>query len=255
MNNILENKTIVISGGTKGVGRGIAIEAAKQGANVVLGGRDQMAGNEVIQEVKATGQAGEFVFTELHDIKQCKRLFDVALERFRRVDGFVNYAGITPVASLCECEEQTFDDVFNVNVKAAFFCSKQAVLCMRKSGGGSIVLFGSPHSWSGEKDRAAYAVSKGALYTLSEHIAHNYASENIRCNYITMGWTPTDGELELRKSQGISKEKLLKMSAEILPMGRMCSVEDHIPGVIYLLSDYSSMVTGSNLRVTGGQYI
>src|SRR3990172_743531 len=107
MYNMLENKTIVISGGTKGVGRGIAIEAAKQGANVVLGGRDQMAGNEVIQEVKATGQTGEFVFTELHDIKQCKRLFDVAIERFGRADGFVNYAGITPVASLCECEEQT----------------------------------------------------------------------------------------------------------------------------------------------------
>lgn len=255
MNKILENKIIVISGGTKGVGRGIAIESAKQGANVVLGGRDQIAVNEVLKEVKTVGQAGEFVYTELHDIEQCKKLFDVAIERFGRVDGFVNYAGITPVASLSECEEQTFDDVFNVNVKAAFFLSKQAVLCMQKNGGGSIVLFGSPHSRSGEKDRAAYAVSKGALYTLSEHISHNYACDNIRCNYITMGWTPTEGELELRKSQGISKEKLLKMAAKVLPMGRMCSVEDHIPGVIYLLSDYASMVTGSNLRITGGQYI
>lgn len=255
MNNILANKIVVISGGTKGVGRGIALEAAKQGANIVLGGRDEIAGNEVLKEVKTTGQTGEFVYTDLHDIKQCKKLFDVAIERFGRVDGFVNYAGITPVSSLSECDEQIYDEVFNVNIKAPFFCSQQAVLSMKKNGGGSIVLFGSPHSWSGEKDRAAYAVSKGALFTLSEHIAHNYANDNIRCNFITMGWTPTEGELVLRESQGISKEQLLQMTAEILPMGRMCRVDDHIPGVIYLLSDYASMVTGSNLRITGGQYI
>lgn len=255
MKRILENKIVVISGGTKGIGRGVAIECAKQGANVVFGGRDQIAANKVLKEIETSGQAGEFVFTDLRDIKQCKRLFDVPMQRFGRVDGFVNYAGITPVASLPECEEQTFDDVFNVNVKGAFFCLKQAILVMQKNGGGSIVLFGSPHSWSGEKDRAAYAVSKGALYTLSEHISHNYACNNIRCNYITMGWTPTDGELELRKSLGISRESLLKMAGDIVPMGRMCSVEDHIPGVIYLLSDYSSMVTGANLRITGGQYI
>ncbi|MGD9160045.1 MAG: SDR family oxidoreductase [Desulfobacteraceae bacterium] len=255
MQKYLDKKVIVISGGTKGVGKSIAIECAKQGANVVFSGRDQIEADVVLKDIINSGMTGKFVNTDLHDIKQCKRLFDVAIHSFGRVDGFVNYAGVTPVASLTDCEEYIFDDVFNINIKAAFFCTKQAVLSMQKNGGGTIVLFGSPHSWSGEKDRAAYAVSKGALYTLSEHIAHNYACDKIRCNYVTMGWTPTDGELELRKSQGISKNKLLEIAAHEVPMGRMCSVEDHIPGVIYLLSDYSSMVTGSNLRITGGLYI
>jgi len=126
---------------------------------------------------------------------------------------------------------------------------------MIEIGGGSIVLVGSAHSWSGQKDRAAYAISKGALYTLSEHLSHNYAIDKIRCNFITMGWTPTDGELALRSKQGMSKDELINFASSKLPMGRMLTAEDHLPAIIYLLSDDSSMVSGSNIRVTAGEYI
>ena len=110
-------------------------------------------------------------------------------------------------------------------------------------------------SWSGEKDRAPYAISKGALFTLSEHISHNYSLEKIRCNFITMGWTATDGELLLRKEQGITKEILEKKASNIIPMGRLITYKDQIPAFIYLLSEDSSMMTGANLRITGGEYI
>ena len=93
---------------------------------------------------------------------------------------------------------------------------------MRMNGGGSIILTGSAHAWGGQKDRAAYACSKGVLLTLMEHISHNYAQENIRCNYLTLGWTPTEGEVMLRGSQGESEAELRKRAAGILPMGRMC---------------------------------
>jgi NAD(P)-dependent dehydrogenase (short-subunit alcohol dehydrogenase family) len=255
MNRILKDKVIVVSSGTKGIGREIVIESARQGATIVFGGRDEYMAREILNEVKDIGQQGLFIYTDLHNVTHCQQLFDKTMDQFGRVDGFVNYAGITPLGSLVESTEELFDEVFAVNIKAAFFNAKYAIRCMQQSGGGSIIMFGSAHSWGGQKDRAAYAVSKGALFTLTEHIAHHYSSDHIRINYLTMGWTPTEGELSLRASQGIAKEELLDTASRVIPMGRMCSIQDHVPGVMYLLSDYSSMVTGSNLRITGGEYI
>lgn len=117
------------------------------------------------------------------------------------------------------------------------------------------MLTGSAHAWGGQKDRAAYACSKGAVKTLMEHIAHNYASEQIRCNYLTLGWTPTEGEVRLRDSLGESEEQLRQRASEILPMGRMCEVSDYTEALVYLMSDSSSMMTGSVFRITAGEYI
>lgn len=126
---------------------------------------------------------------------------------------------------------------------------------MKENQGGSIVLTGSPHAWGGEKDRAAYACSKGVLLTLMDHIAQNYGSDQIRCNYLTLGWTPTEGEVALRKSQGISEAELRREAGAIIPMGRMPERSDYVDALIYLMSDASSMMSGSVFRITGGWYI
>lgn len=126
---------------------------------------------------------------------------------------------------------------------------------MRLNGGGSIVITGSAHAWGGQKDRAAYACSKGVLLTLMEHIAHNYANEQIRCNYLTLGWTPTEGEISLRESLVETEQQLRDRAAKILPMGKMCEPEDYTEALIYLMSDQSKMMTGSNFRITAGEYI
>ena len=126
---------------------------------------------------------------------------------------------------------------------------------MRKNSGGSIVLTGSAHAWGGQKDRAAYACSKGVLITLIEHIAHNYANEQIRCNYLTLGWTLTEGEISLRESLGETEQHLRNRAAHILPMGRMCEPDDYTEALIYLMSDDSKMMTGGNFRMTAGEYI
>ncbi len=251
----LKDKVIVISGGTKGVGRTMAEVCGREGAKVVIGGRDEMAAREAIRNIKTFGSDGIFVHTDLNSVEDCKNLFDVGYEKFGKIDGFFNYAGITPISPLDTCDQETFDSVMNINFRAAFFCCQQAIKYMRMNGGGSIVLTGSAHAWSGEKDRAAYACSKGVLRTLMEHIAHNYATEHIRCNYLTLGWTPTEGEVELRRSQGESEAELRKRAGEYLPMGRMCERTDYIEGIIYMLSDASSMMTGSTFRITAGEYI
>ena len=118
--------------------------------------------------------------------------------------------------------------------------------------GGSIVVTGSPHAWGGEKDRAAYACSKGVLLTLVDHIWQNYSCDHIRANYLTLGWTPTEGEVALRKTQGMTEAELREWAGAQHPMGRMCERTDYIDTLVLMMSDGASMVSGSILRATGG---
>ncbi len=253
--NRLHGKVIVVSGGTSGVGKTICEEYAREGARVVIGGRNEDAALKSIRLMKTFGGEGIFVHTELEEVSDCEKLFNEAIRKYGKIDGFFNYAGITPVSPLDTCDEDTFNKVMNINFRAAFFCCQQAIKYMRQNCGGSIVLTGSAHAWGGQKDRAAYACSKGVLLTLMEHIAHNYASENIRCNYLTLGWTPTEGEVNLRKTQGETEAELRKRAAAVLPMGRMLERTDYVEGLIYLMSDASAMMTGSTFRITAGEYI
>lgn len=255
MESKLYGKVIVVSGGTKGVGRAACEEFARQGAKVVIGGRDEESAYKSIRIMRTYGSEGIFVYTDLEKVDDCKRLLDVAAEKYGQVNGFFNYAGITPVSGLDTCDEATFDKIMNINFRACFFCCQQAVKYMRECNGGSIVLTGSAHAWGGQKDRAVYACSKGVLLTLMEHIAHNYASEKIRCNYLTLGWTPTEGEVSLRQTQGESEAMLRKRAAGILPMGRMLERTDYLDALVYMMSDASAMMTGSTFRITAGEYI
>ena len=168
----LKDKVIVVSGGTKGVGRAFAEVAGREGAKVVIGGRDEASALKSLRQIRVCGSEGIFVHTDLEKISDCRKLMDLAFETFGRIDGFFNYAGITPVSPLDSCDEATFDKVMDINFKACFFCCQQAIKYMRLNAGGSIVLTGSAHAWGGQKDRAAYACSKGVLRTLMEHIAH-----------------------------------------------------------------------------------
>jgi NAD(P)-dependent dehydrogenase (short-subunit alcohol dehydrogenase family) len=249
----MNKETFVIAGGTKGVAKQVVIELVKIGYNVVFGDIVE-PGNFLIELEKYDGKA-YFIKTDMTKVHDCENLFKFTYEKLGRVDGFFSYAGITPIQSLLDCTEEMHDEIFNVNLKGALFCSKYAIKYMKENGGGSIVFTGSPHSDAGEIDRVSYACSKGAVVTLANHIARNYGNYNIRANYITMGWTPTEGELTLRESQGISEEDLRLKASELIPMGRMNKIDDIVPAIIYLLSNKSMMVSGSNIRITGGWFM
>jgi len=242
----MNKKTFVIAGGSTGVAKQVVSELIKLGHNVVFGDLD------VKNEIKEKNLLS--VYTDVTNVNDCERLFKLAYETFGKIDGFFSYAGITPAQSLLECTEEIHNNIFDINVKGAIFCSKHAIKYMQEKGG-SIVFTGSPHSDAGEIDRVSYACSKGAIVTLANHIAKNYGKYNIRSNYITMGWTPTEGELTLRESQGMSLQDLEKHASNFIPMGRMNRYEDIVPSILFLLLDESLMVSGSNIRITGGWYM
>ncbi len=254
MARMLAEKVIVVTGGTKGLGRATAAAAGREGARVVVGGRDEQAGRETVEEIRRSGSEAFFVRGDLRRVADCEALIAAAATHFGRLDGLVNYAGILPASPLTETTEDFFDSVFDLNFKAAFFCCRFAVSAMLKTGGGSIVNVGSTHAYGGDYDRAAYACSKGALLTLTKHIAINYARRHIRANWLTMGWVATPGELDHRRSEGRDLRWLEEVAAKVMPMGRLQTCEDNVPGILYLLSDQSSQVTGVELHVSGGYF-
>lgn len=247
-------KTVMILGGTKGVGKEILKSCLEKGYNVAFCGRKSAEGNQLIQSLQGEEK---LYFHELDhsNIEEIENFYLQTIRRFNKIDALIIYAGITSVASILETEEATYDNVFNVNLKAPFFLLKHVLKSMISQNSGSIVFFGSAHMDYGEIDRTPYALTKNALYTLSNHIARHYAGYGIRSNYLVMGWTNTEGELELRKKEGISEDELKRKASGILPMGRMLTSFDPVPAVMYFISDESAMTTGSLLRITGGEYI
>tara|TARA_R110000744_G_scaffold252811_5_gene368522 strand:+ start:1898 stop:2644 length:747 start_codon:yes stop_codon:yes gene_type:complete len=247
-------KTVMIVGGTTGVGNEILKSCLKKGYNVSFCDRNPDDGNEIIQSLQAENKL-YFHKVDLNSIDEIENFFIQTIKRFKRIDALVLYAGITPISSIIETEEDVFDSVFNVNLKSPFFLIKHVLKSMMEFKTGSIIFFGSAHMDYGMKNRAAYALTKSTLFTLSTHIAHHYAEYGIRSNYVVMGWTNTEGEIELRESEGMSEEELKSKAAKILPMGRMLNRFDPIPAVMHLISDESTMTTGSLIRITAGQYI
>jgi NAD(P)-dependent dehydrogenase (short-subunit alcohol dehydrogenase family) len=248
----LKGKAVIVTGATRGIGRGIANMCAAEGANIVISGRNGDDGHKAVQEIQeGYGVETLFVQGDITVEDACHQLIDETVKSFGRVDGLVNNAGIFPRSTIVDTTEDMFDSVFALNIKAPFFLSKYAIAAMIKTGGGSIVQIGSTHGYKGDPNLAAYACSKGAMLTLNRHIAVNYAKQQIRSNWITVGWVASEGEIALHQSMGIDTDELFEQAKTVVPSGRMQTVDDIAYGVVYLLSDEASQVTGTELAVSG----
>jgi NAD(P)-dependent dehydrogenase (short-subunit alcohol dehydrogenase family) len=248
----LMGKVVVVTGATKGIGGDIAALAAREGASVVVSGRDAAAGEAVAARISAAGGSAAFVAADVAVAADCEHLVSAAVARFGRLDGLVNNAGIFPRASLLETDEAFFDRVFGVDLKGAFFCCRFGVAAMIRGGGGSVVNIGSTHAWAGSRDLAAYGVAKGALHTLTRHIAKNYARDRVRANWVTVGWVETPGEVTRVEAEGRDAAWLRRQGEERVPLGRLQTGEDIAWATVYLLSDEAAQVTGTEIHVSGG---
>ncbi|MEK3890501.1 SDR family NAD(P)-dependent oxidoreductase [Bacillus sp. FSL K6-3431] len=253
MSKRLQGKVIVITGATKGIGKGIALICAKEGAKIVVSGRNKEAGQSVVEEIRRTyGTEVIFIQKDISSELACRELMEASNAHFGRIDGLVNNAGIFPRGTIMETSEGLFDSIFDVNIKGAFFCSKYAMKEMLKTGGGSIVQIGSTNGYKGAKNLVAYSCSKGAMLTLNKSIAAHYAKDKIRSNWITVGWVASEGEVELHESIGMDEKELHEWAESVIPSGKMQTAEDMAYGVVYLLSDESNQVTGTELQINGG---
>jgi NAD(P)-dependent dehydrogenase (short-subunit alcohol dehydrogenase family) len=242
-------KNIVVIGGNMGVGYEVVKACLKNGHRVAVACKESADSFPIKNNDNVLVRS-----FDLRDTDKCVQFIEEVVILWHKIDGVVFYAGITPFSGLADCTQEIYDNVFDINLKSTFFMTQTALKTMINHGG-SFVFFGTSHMESGQIDRAAYAISKGGIKILAEHLSRRYAKYQIRANIIVMGWTPTEGELALRASLGVSKEELEAEASIFVPMGRMLTVNDPVPAVMYFLSDDSCMVTGSTLRVNGGEYI
>ena len=245
----LENKVALVSGGARGIGAAITKILAQEGAKVVIGDVLEDAGQKTAAEINDAG--GECVFVRLDVTSEAawNSAVGEAVSRFGKLDILVNNAGVTSRGMIEDISVDDWTRIMDVNVKGGFLGTKASIPLMRANGGGSIVNISSGAAIAPQPNTSgAYSASKGAVRIFTKSTAIQYAGENIRCNSVHPGPVETD-MLNLSREDDT---ELATMKARV-PLGRFGSAEDIAYGVLYLASDESSFVTGSELVIDGGR--
>ncbi len=244
-----ESKTVVVSGGTYGIGRGIVVELARRGWNVLGFGLDsRQPGSAAEGGVEDTrraladaGLAGEILQADVSRATDVERVMEHALSCFGRVHGVVNNAAIRPTGTILETDEAMFDRVIEVNLKGQFLLCKVAIAHMREAGGGAIVNIGSGAGW-GKAGLLAYGASKGGVFALSSALAYDHLVDRVRINVVVPGPQTTSGMVEIMEGQGLLP-KVETVS------GRGNQPRDIANAVAFLLSDDAEQISGTVLDV------
>jgi 3-oxoacyl-[acyl-carrier protein] reductase len=250
----LDGKVALITGGASGLGEATAVLFAKEKAKVVIADINRPRGEEVAKQIREDGGDCAFVEGDVSKAVDAKRMIDVTISTFKKLDILFNNAGI-PIANAKfeEIDEAQWDRVINVNLKSMFLCSKYAVPFMKKQGGGVII---NAASVGGVRPRGAtlpYSVSKGAAIVLTKAMALELAPYKIRVNSISPVGTDTPLWRNFYPDLDVTERR--RRVVATIPLGRLGEPKDVASAALFLSSDESSMITGINLRVDGGRGI
>ena len=244
----LDGKLALITGGAKGQGREEAKLFPKEGAIIVLGDILDDLGQEVAKDIQDTGGEATYVHLDVTNETDWKSSIEIVLKKYGRLDILVNNAGILIRKGIEDTTSEDWSRIMAINAKGAFLGIKSAIPVMRQSGGGSIINISSTAGLvASPSGSASYTATKGAVRLLTKSTAIQYAHENIRCNSVHPGPIDTD-----MIQDSITDPTKLTERMERLPMGRFGTAEEVAFGVLYLASDESSFVTGSELVIDGG---
>ncbi|MBK7029417.1 MAG: 3-oxoacyl-[acyl-carrier-protein] reductase [Bacteroidales bacterium] len=243
---LLEGKTALITGGSRGIGKAIAIAFAENGANVAFTDirRDEIM-EETEKELNAMGIKAVGYASDASSYEDSERVVDEAVKEFGKIEILINNAGITRDNLLMRMTEMDWDLVIKVNLKSAFNLTKAIQKYMLKQRFGSIINMSSVVGVSGNAGQSNYSASKAGLIGFTKSIAQELGSRNIRCNAIAPGFIETDMTAKL-------PEDVRKAWAEQIPLRRGGKPEDVAKACVFLASDLSSYITGQVLNVCGG---
>ena len=250
----VHDKTCIVTGASLGIGRACALRLAGEGAHVALFDVLDDAGAALVAELEASSARARYWHVDVSSERAVKAAIDEVAAHFGGVDVLVNNAGIAGVNKPThEITEEEWDRVQAINVKGVFFCVKHAIAHLRRAGGGSIINLSSIYGLVGAADVPPYHASKGAVRLMSKNDALIYAADRIRVNSIHPGfiWTPMVDH-HLRDSGATDIEAARREVGLLHPLGHMGEPDDIAWAVVYLASDESKFVTGSELVIDGG---
>jgi len=246
MDRSLEDKIAVVTGGSRGIGRAIALELARRGASVVVNyNRNAEAGAEVVAAIEDAGGQAVAVQADVSDFEQAAGLIQAALDRFGRIDVLVNNAGTTRDQLLMLMKEGDWDDVLRTNLKSVFNCCKAAARPMVRQRQGRIINISSVSGIAGQGGQTNYAASKAGIIGFTKSLAKELGPRSITVNCVAPGFVPTDLTADL-------PEELRQKAIEVTPLRRMGKPEEIAYAVAFLASDEAAFITGETLTVDGG---
>ena len=245
----LTGKVALITGAARGIGKGIALGLAKQGADIVINDLNKFQASETAKEIYALGRKAEVFVADVTKEDQVKEMFAFVKEIFGKLDILVNNAGISQSKDIFEMEFSDWERVMNVNLNSAFLCSKYAMDMMREQKYGRIIAMASQ---SGERGalfgHVHYAASKSGILAMNKTLARTGAPYNITVNSIAPGVIFTDF------TKAVHSDDEVEVLRNSIPLG-LGKVEDVAAAAVYLASDEARYITGATIDINGGSHI
>lgn len=242
----LEGKSVLITGGSRGIGRQIALSMAESGANIAFTyARSDDAAGKVKDEIIKNGGKALAIKADAIDLKRAGEVIDEVVKEFGTIDVLVNNAGITRDTLIMRMSEEQWDEVITTNLKSVFNYSKSVIRPMMRQRSGSIINISSVIGLMGNPGQTNYAASKAGIVGFTKSLAKEIGSRNIRVNVVAPGYIVTELTHDLPEQQKEAMEKAT-------PLGRAGTAEDVADTVIFLASEASSYITGMVLQVDGG---
>jgi len=243
---LLEGKTVIITGASRGIGKGIAELFADHGANIAFTYRfSEEKAKALVKELSASGCKAKGYKSDASDFNAAQQLVDNVMEEFGSIDVLVNNAGITKDGLLMRMSEEDFDSVMNINMKSVFNLTKAVLPTMLKQRKGSIINMSSVVGIKGNAGQANYSASKAAINGFTKSTALELGSRNIRCNSIAPGFIET----EMTKTLA---EVVVQEWRDQIPLKRGGTTDDVANTTLFLASDMSAYITGQVINVCGG---
>lgn len=243
----LAGKTVVVTGGSKGIGRDIARTFAELGANVVISGRNQEPLDEALRGLQEFNPRCIAVAGDLSAVTEVRRLIDTAADTFGTVDVLVNNAGVNIAKPAMDVTESDWDTVLDLNLKSAFFASQAAAKYMLAQKSGRIINISSQMAFVGYIKRAAYCSSKGGMVQLTKALAVEWAKDGVKVNAVAPTFIETELTAKMFEDEAFRKD----VESRILLDG-LAQPKDISGAVLYLASDLANFVTGETIKVDGG---
>lgn len=242
----LDGKRALVTGAGMGIGRGIALALAQEGAAVALHYAHSRSGaEEAAEAIRSAGGRAVVIGGDLRSVAECRRVVDEAAAALGGLDILVNNAGVTRARPFLDFPEEVYDELFDLNMRSTFFCSQQAARYMAEQGGGTILNITSIHGAAGFPGHAAYAATKGAIIAFTRSLAIELAPLRIRVNAIGPGLIEVPRYFQI---PGYTTE----LGNSLVPWGRVGRPEDVGKAAVFLVSDDAEFVTGQVLFVDGG---
>ena len=245
-NNTFEGKVALVTGGTSGIGKATAIAFAQAGAKVVLSGRREKEGAQVVAEIKKLAGDAAFVRADVAKDADVKAMVDFAVDKFGRLDVAFNNAGVEWKGPLEQATEAEYRRVYDINVWGVLNSMRHEIPVMLKNGGGAIVNTSSVAGHVGLAQVSVYIASKHAVEGLTKSVALEFAKQNIRINAVAPGVIATE------MFDRFAGDELRDQITAITPVGRIGASEEIAAAVLYLASDAAKFTTGASLVVDGG---